>query len=318
MESLSLFTGIGGFDLGFERAGITSTAMCEIEGGARSVLNYHWSEVPVVEDINLLDGKDYYGIEVVHGGFPCQDISFSGNREGLAGTKSGLWWEYHRVIREARPKWVVIENVYGLLSSGGRRDLGAIVRSLAELGYLGSYRVLDSRFFGVPHRRRRVFIVGCLGGAGGQQVLFESSGSSGGFEQGSESSEVVSGTVSKSSEKACFSVTDGYGVARVLPDSSVPLAFHPSQEPIVSFEVSNSISTGTTVGGKATVGIFDGQSLRKVTPRECERLQGFPDDWTLNGVNGVLRDSQRYRYLGNSVTVNVAEWLGKRIVKFNG
>ncbi len=102
-------------------------------------------------------------IDLVYGGFPCQDVSVAGKRAGLSGKRSGLWFEFERVLRELRPRWCVIENVPGLLSSHRGRDFGLVLGGLAELGYGWAYRVLDARFFGVPQRRRRIVIVGCLG-----------------------------------------------------------------------------------------------------------------------------------------------------------
>jgi DNA (cytosine-5)-methyltransferase 1 len=102
-------------------------------------------------------------IDLIYGGFPCQDVSVAGKRAGLSGKRSSLWFDFERVLRDVRPRWCVIENVPGLLSSHRGRDFGLILRGLAQLGYGWAYRVLDARFFGVPQRRRRIVIVGCLG-----------------------------------------------------------------------------------------------------------------------------------------------------------
>jgi DNA (cytosine-5)-methyltransferase 1 len=175
VRALSLFSGAGGMDLGFDRAGITAVAHCEIDPKAQSVLRRHWPDVPVIEDVREVTA-DVGDVELVHGGFPCQDISVAGNRAGLAGDRSGLWWEFHRILGEMRPRWCVIENVAGLLSSNGGRDLGSILGALGDLGYGYAYRVLDARYFGVPQRRRRVFIVGHLGGRGAAEILLEPEG----------------------------------------------------------------------------------------------------------------------------------------------
>jgi DNA (cytosine-5)-methyltransferase 1 len=175
VKALSLFSGAGGMDLGLDRAGITAVAHCEIDPKAQSVLRRHWPDVPVISDVREVT-SDVGRVDLVHGGFPCQDISVAGNRKGLAGDRSGLWWEFHRILGELRPRWCVIENVAGLLSSNGGRDLGSILGALGDLGYGYAYRVLDARFFGVPQRRRRVFIVGHLGGRGAAEVLLEPEG----------------------------------------------------------------------------------------------------------------------------------------------
>src|SRR5690606_35986875 len=117
---------------------------------------------------------DLEPVDLVCGGFPCQDLSVAGRRAGLAGARSGLWWEFHRILAGLRPRWVVIENVPGLLSSNGGRDMGTLLRSLGDLGYGWAYRELDAQWFGLAQRRKRVFIVGRLGDAAGPaQVLFE-------------------------------------------------------------------------------------------------------------------------------------------------
>ena len=181
----SLFTGIGGFDLAFERAGMECVWQVENDKYPASVLKEQWPETNRFEDVNEFSPTDHPTL--ICGGFPCQDISVAGRRAGLAGDRSGLWWEFHRVLEEARPGWVVIENVPGLLSSNRGRDMGAVLGALADLGYGYAYRVLDAQHFGVPQQRKRVFIVGCAGdwGAAGE-VLLEPEGGTGGADPGGE------------------------------------------------------------------------------------------------------------------------------------
>ena len=171
----SLFSGIGGFDLGFDRAGMQCAWQVEYDDKARSVLQCHWPDVPKYEDVRNVGRNNLRPVDVICGGFPCQDVSVAGKRAGLAGERSGLWSEFSRIIGELTPAWVVIENVPGLLSSNDGRDMGYILWQLAELGYGWAYRVLDSQYFGVAQRRRRVFIVGHLRTSGERAgaVLFE-------------------------------------------------------------------------------------------------------------------------------------------------
>jgi len=154
----SLFSGVGGFDLGFERAGMAVRWQCEKDTAARSVLRRHWPDVTVYEDVRDV-GIGAEAVDVVCGGFPCQDVSIAGRRAGLAGERSGLWFEFARVIRETQPEWVVIENVPGLLSSNGGKDIAVILDTLEQLGYTVDCDILNSQNFGVPQRRRRVFLV---------------------------------------------------------------------------------------------------------------------------------------------------------------
>src|SRR3990172_6879308 len=167
----SLFAGIGGFDLGFERAGFRILFNCEIDKHARAVLARHWPEVPCYDDVRELQGADLPRVDVLCGGFPCQDISVAGKRAGLAGERSGLWFEFARLVGELHPEWVVVENVPGLRSSNGGNDLATILRGLAELGYMGSWWSPDAQHFGLAQRRERVFIVGHLGSGRAVEVL---------------------------------------------------------------------------------------------------------------------------------------------------
>ena len=171
MKAVSLFAGVGGVDLALSQEGVEVVAAVEIDRHARTVLKRHFPSTQLLEDINDVTGKqlfkfgfDSHGIIV--GGFPCQDLSTAGKREGLAGARSGLFWEICRLLDETRAKWIILENVVGLLSSNDGRDFTTVITALAERRYGIAYRVLDSQHFGVPQRRKRVFIVGCLGDDG--------------------------------------------------------------------------------------------------------------------------------------------------------
>jgi len=170
----SVFSGIGGFDEGFRRAGFGIAWMCEREPFCRTVLARHFPDVPCFDDVTTLVNAPE--IDVLVGGFPCQDVSVAGQRRGLAGERSGLFYEFMRLVDRFRPNVVVLENVPGLFSSHGGRDFYAVLQALAERGLRRSYRVLDSQYFGVPQRRRRVFLVSSAGGFlhRPEAILFES------------------------------------------------------------------------------------------------------------------------------------------------
>lgn len=188
LRALSLFSGYGGMDRGLEQAGIEVVGQCEIDKDCIRVLEHHWPNVRRWTDVRAVnadsvgraDEADTRGqgvgavagecehagrpegelrIDIIVGGFPCQDVSVAGKRAGLDGARSGLWFEFHRIVRELRPKYVLVENVPGLLSSNEGRDFAVILDGLGELGFAVSWAVLDSQHFGVPQRRRRVFIV---------------------------------------------------------------------------------------------------------------------------------------------------------------
>jgi DNA (cytosine-5)-methyltransferase 1 len=160
LRVLSLFAGIGGFDLGLERTGgFETTAFCEINPFCRRVLAKHWPDVPCYEDVRTLTAdalrRDGIAVDVICGGFPCQDISFAGKRAGLEGERSGLWSEYRRLIGELRPRFVIVENVPGLLSLG----MGTVLGDLSALRYDAIWDCIPALAVGAPHRRDRIWLV---------------------------------------------------------------------------------------------------------------------------------------------------------------
>jgi len=159
MKVLDLFSGIGGFSLGLERAGMKTVAFCEIDKFCRKVLAHHWPSIPIYEDIKLLTAQrlndDGINVDVICGGFPCQDISTAGKGEGLKGERSGLWREYARLIGEIRPRYVIVENVAALLFRG----LSDVLGDLASLGYDAEWHCIPASYIGAPHRRDRIWII---------------------------------------------------------------------------------------------------------------------------------------------------------------
>ena len=155
MKVLDLFSGIGGFSLGLERAGMETVAFCEIEDYPRKVLAKHWPNVKIHKDIRAIGKKDFNDASVVCGGFPCQDISVSGLQKGLAGEKSGLWSEYKRVIKEGEFNYAIIENVANLRSNG----LAVVLKDLWEIGYDAQWHIIPSQAVGSEHERERIWII---------------------------------------------------------------------------------------------------------------------------------------------------------------
>jgi DNA (cytosine-5)-methyltransferase 1 len=151
----SLFAGIGGMDLGLERAGMVCRWQVEIDDYCRRVLAKHWPDVPKYGDIREVAGDELERVDLICGGFPCQDISNAGKRAGIDGERSGLWSEYIRLVRVLRPRYVLVENVAALLDRGLDRVLG----DLAESGYSCEWDCLPAAAFGAPHRRDRLFLV---------------------------------------------------------------------------------------------------------------------------------------------------------------
>ena len=354
LRSLSLFSGIGGFDLGFQRAGIDAVSACEIDENSQSVLKRHFKNSELFDDVRKVGRKTHEkgSIDLICGGFPCQDLSVAGKRAGLTGERSGLWFEFARVIDEIEPQWVVIENVPGLLSSNKGRDFAVIIQWLAQRGYGVVWRVLDAQYFGVPQRRRRVFIVASLRNGSAAQILFESESSfrdsSKSRQAGKEIAYTLRSNPSHSGDKGDGGINTTM-VAQPFHDV-VPVVFQQNmrdevrlfggngqvagalasqpgmkQQNYIAFidgtipevmatgqanaEITKNISLSLTENHEQPI-ISNMVGVRRLTPIECERLQGFPDNWT-DGQS----DTVRYRQLGNAVAVPVAEWIGKRIMK---
>ena len=167
MRVLDLFSGIGGFSLGLERAGMQTVAFCEIEPYPRAVLRKHWPNVPCYDDIRTLTADrlraDGIVSDVICGGFPCQDISVAGGGAGInEDTRSGLWSEYARLVGEIRPKFIIVENVSALLGRG----LDRVLRDLAQIGYDAEWHCIPASALGAPHRRDRIWIVAYPGSTG--------------------------------------------------------------------------------------------------------------------------------------------------------
>ena len=184
LTGVSLFAGVGGFDLAMERNGVDVVANVEIDKQCQKVLAKHFPNAKQFSDITDVKGSDLIAAGfkpnrgIITGGFPCQDLSVAGKRRGLAGERSGLFWEIARLIEETKTEWFILENVPGLLTSNKGKDFGVVIGTMADIGYSLAWRVLDAQHFGVPQRRRRVFIVGRRAGneLSAAEVLFKSEG----------------------------------------------------------------------------------------------------------------------------------------------
>jgi DNA (cytosine-5)-methyltransferase 1 len=184
LTGVSLFAGVGGFDLAMQRKGVKVVASVEIDNKCNEVLAKHFPEATQFTDVTTVKGEDLINVGfnpskgIITGGFPCQDLSVAGKRAGLAGERSGLFWEIARLVEETQTEYFVIENVPGLLTSNKGRDFGVVIGTMADLGYSLGWRVLDAQHFGVPQRRRRVFIVGrrSSNSSSPAEILFKSDG----------------------------------------------------------------------------------------------------------------------------------------------
>ena len=319
MKYVSLFTGVGGFDLGFDRAGMECVLQVEQDKYALRVLRRHWGSVPKMEDVRDVKADVAGGVDLIAGGFPCQDCSTANarSRKGLDGERSGLWYEFRRILEEARPEWCVIENVPGLLTSNGGRDFATVLQGLEELRYGTVWRTLDSRYFGVPQRRRRLFIVGHLGDGRAAEVLFERESLCRDTEKGRQEREGHPREAEEcfnpsSSQAERVRTVDGCSSTLVSNSGGMGAKTGLYLVPDTCGTLTSRWSRGFNGQDAYTDHLVPdgGQAIRKLTPTECCRLQGFPDDW-----NDRLSDSQRYKQMGNAVTVPVAQWIGEQIVQ---
>ena len=221
---VSLFAGVGGFDLGLEAGGHVCVGQVEIDKKCLAVLEKHWPDVPKHSDVvtakEWADEQNLVGkIDIVCGGFPCQDVSVAGKRAGLAGARTGLFFDALSFATHVQAKTIILENVPGLLSSNNGRDFGVVLTSLADAGYSDiEWRVLDSQFFGVPQRRRRVFVIASTGSGSFSEVLTERQSSRGDHPAGGASREDITRAIEESTDVSSGEARVGSFELYTFPD----------------------------------------------------------------------------------------------------
>jgi DNA (cytosine-5)-methyltransferase 1 len=387
---LSVCSGIEAATVAWHPLGWTPVAFAEIDAFPRAVLAHHYPTVPNWGDLTRFKDWPDATFDVLVGGTPCQSFSVAGLRKGLADPRGNLTLTYLAVLDRYRPTWCCWENVPGVLSSSGGRDFGAFLGGLGQLGYGFAYRVLDAQFFGVAQRRRRVFVVGCLGGwqraaavlfdgaclqghpaprrEAGQGVapslaartkgggglgtdaecdgaLIPSTGdiphclNAGGMghidyeietllahalrADGFDASEDGTGRgtpLVPIAVRTAQTSANGHGVAEGVAHTldgaqGQAIAFAENQRgELITSDTMGALKVGGGKPGQGYPAAIQGMAVRRLTPRECERLQGFPDDYTLIPYRGKqAADGPRYKALGNSMAVPVMHWIGKRL-----
>ena len=351
MRHASFFSGVGGLDLGFERAGIETVSVSEIDPYANSVLAERFPGAPNLGSITEIDADDIPEADIWSGGFPCQDLSVAGKRAGFSGKRSSLAFTFLDLVERRRPRWLVLENVPGLFSSNQGRDFLRLLSEMDELGYCVAWRTLDARYFGVAQRRRRVFIVASLEPNRAEQVLFECEGGCGHLAPSKQTRQnIASGTPDGSgiawdrnangilgSETDTDRVRAADGLARRLDNKPLLVGSltgggldSPQSERIFSADgQSPTIDTGRavpTVFRKSSRAQTNEDSETWVEGDVANTLNSFDvgDVRTTHAIVGgtqdedsllpVGLDSHRYRCCGNGVVSSVAEWIGRRIV----
>lgn len=330
----SVCSGIEAASVAWHPLGWRAAFVSDIDAFPRAVLKHHYPDVPLRGDFTEIQAGEHEPIGLLVGGTPCQSFSVAGLRGGMDDDRGNLALEYLRLADRLRPRWLVWENVPGVLSSNGGRDFGSILGGVGELGYGVAYRVLDAQFFGVAQRRRRVFVVGHLGDwRRAAAVLFERHSLSGNpapcREAGKAAPTIPSRSTAGGGLGTDFDCDGGListegegfdasedGTGRGTP--IVPtLAFnmHKSGNEASSLGISSDKTDCLRAFDKSPFAVMQPASaVRRLTPRECERLQGFPDDYTaIPYRRGMAADGPRYKALGNSMAVPVMRWIGERI-----
>ena len=307
MRYLSLCSGIEAASNAWKPLGWEAVGFSEIEPFPCAVLAHRFPNVPNYGDMTKYkEWNDVGQFDVLVGGTPCQSFSVAGLRRGLEDPRGNLMLTYGAIANHFKPRIIVWENVPGVLSSNGGRDFGTFLGMLAECGYGFAYRILDAQYFGVPQRRRRVFVVGYLGDwRRAAQILFESESLRGDTPPSRKTGEGIAGTISSRTTGGGglgtdFELAGGLQVTHALRGDG----FDASED-------------GT---GRGTPLTTTDSAVRRLTPIECERLQGFPDDWTRIPWRGATAencpDGPMYKACGNSMAVPVMRWIGERIEKY--
>lgn len=274
----STFSGIGGFELGIEEAAreLDIDTKCigysEIDKFASSVYERHFPNTKNYGDIKQINTNELPDFDLLVGGFPCQDASIIGKRAGLAGERTGLFYELARILKTKQPKYFVFENVKGLLSSNKGEDFKQILQILDDLGYDVQWGVLDAQYFRTPQHRERVIFVGFLRDKCRSEVLSI---------RGEKYKTILTSECIVAYSKRRTSATRHSSVNTIIA------SYH-------------------GIGSDGAPGVIEGNKIRRLTPVECERCQMFPDNWTKFGKdNELISDSQRYRMCGNAVCVSM-------------
>jgi DNA (cytosine-5)-methyltransferase 1 len=338
LRYIDLFAGVGGF-----RYGIAYKGECvysnEWDKYANSVYKKHYGECDD-RDIRTVKADEIPDHDLLCGGFPCQTFSVAGKRAGFNDTVGTLFFEIARILRDKRPRYLFLENVKGLLSHDSGKTFQTILGVLSDLGYDVQWQVLNSKNFGVPQNRERVFIIGHLRGTPRPQVfpLTQTDGTTDqGLKPGDTKSEITQTVRSRYGNGTGSHIVQlnqpTHSNDRIYGESGIAPTLNTMQggrrQPFVAIPVltpdrlekrqngrrfKEDGEPSFTLTGQDKHGVYDGAKIRRLTPTECERLQGFPDGWTKYGHDGKeISDTQRYKMMGNAVTTNVIKAIMERL-----
>jgi len=297
MKHLDLFSGYGGFKLACEKYGIETIGFSEVDKYACAVLKYRFPSIKNYGDVTRVSAKELPDVDLITGGSPCQDLSTAGKRAGLDGARSGLFFHFVRLIRELGPRYFIWENVKGALSSNQGWDFARVQIEMVEAGYDLQWIVLNSKDYGVPQNRERIFVVGARKGCG-QEILRLQEGTEatlGELTAGQSQGYRVYGpelAISLASQAGGVGAKTGLYMVNDLSRK------HPMR-------YADHVGTLRTQNRGNGPGLACHKGVRKLTPLECERVMGIPDNWTqygmFDGETKEISDTQRYKMCGNGV-----------------
>lgn len=343
MRYISLFSGIEAATVAWEPLGWEPVAFAEIDRFCCELLAAKYPTVPNLGDVSEIDWTPYHGtVDVVVGGSPCQAFSMAGKRGGLMDERGRLMLEFVRAVRDIQPRWMLWENVPGVLSQSDGDAFETLQRELEQCGYSLAWRTLDAQFFGVAQRRRRVFLVGHASAGCAAAVLFERESLRRNPTTSKRKREELTGEARRGYEESYTLVERSNrdrkrGGSGPLVDEGLSYTITTSNnqtifQRVTDYCVQGNIARGARFGqwgdGWSDDGAsytlntmdnhavcdtcgYDGYVVRRLTPTEYERLQGFPDGYTL--IRDDISDAKRYKALGNSMAVPVMRWIGERI-----
>ena len=330
LRHASFFTGAGGIDIGFERAGIKTVSVSEIDDYACRIIKRHWPDVPNLGDINAINPDDIPDADVWTGGFPCQDLSLAGKRAGFRGKRSVLALTFLDLVDARRPELVVLENVQGLLTSNNGRDFSRLLSELDRIGMDVAWRVLDAKYFGVPQRRRRVFIVGSRKPDVAQQILFECDSVCGHLAQSPNPGKELAYYTGRSVGETVITTAltrGGLGGGYGADDNDAQgnkLVISPPPYPngvrapdgMARWMDTSIISFPSRYSRQPTKFNDQADPLTVSAGAPAVAYKG-----SIGGEDPLLPiglDTNRYKACGNGVVAPVAEWIARRIVHVQG